>query len=164
MKLARPPPVETGGKHRPAEARPSTEPLKPARTGSKNSLCNVHAHRQPAPIVPAASCPCTRDEYSQTRDPLAPFVSPSRYVFQRLTNELSRNFPCSFGHTPVVFHLDRFHEKPPKTRTTPTHARHKCWHSFQRPCVTLCHLRIAAAQRAKSQVGGEDDRRELYEF
>jgi len=29
-------------------------------------------------------------------------------------------------------------------RAAPTHARHKCWHTFHERCVTLCHLRIEA--------------------
>ena len=92
-----------------------------------------------------------RDEHSKkdprplgTSTPRPLLVSPSRHIFQRLTNEIPRNFPCSFGHVPVVFHLAHFHEKPPKTRSAPTHALHKCWHDFQEPCVTLCHLRFCS--------------------
>ena len=72
-------------------------------------------------------------------------VSLCQPVFQRLTNELPRVFPRPFGHTPVVFHLARFHQKPPKTRTAPTHARHRSWHDSPRPCVTLCHLGFCSA-------------------
>ncbi|OWY70595.1 hypothetical protein B7486_13330 [cyanobacterium TDX16] len=77
-------------------------------------------------IAPRGSASCT----TKTLKPLGRAVSPSRHIFQRLTNELSRNFPRPFGHTPVVFHHARFHQKPPKTRTAPTHARHA---SYKRP-------------------------------
>ena len=30
----------------------------------------------------------------------------------------------------------------PKSRTTPTHAHHKCCHNLREACVTLCHLRF----------------------
>ena len=32
-------------------------------------------------------------------------------------------------------------KKPPHSRNIATHARHKCWHSPQKVCVTLCHFK-----------------------
>ena len=37
-----------------------------------------------------------------------------------------------------------FLKKPPISCNIATHARHKCWHNFQSPCVTLCHLQICS--------------------
>ena len=68
--------------------------------------------------------------HNQNPQPRVPAMSLSRLVFQRLTNEISRNFPCPFGHTPVLFHLARFHQKPPNPRRAPTHDRHN---TCQRP-------------------------------
>jgi len=65
-----------------------------------------------------------RETHQPNPRPLGPSVSPSRLDFQRLTNEISRNFPFPFGHTPVLIHVARFHAKPPKTRIAPTHDRH----------------------------------------
>ena len=87
--------------------------------------------------------------FNQNPQPPGPAVSPSRTIFQRLTNEPPRNFPSSFGHTPFVFHRARFHAKPPKTRSAPTHARHKSCKRPREACVTLCHLGFDRPRRLR---------------
>ncbi len=86
-----------------------------------------------------------------------PAVSPSRTVFQRLTNELSRNFPRPFGHTPVVFHHARFHQKPPKIRTAPTHARRATYKRPPKlfsPIVTLQNIELPRPIQSPDCQGG----------
>jgi len=54
-------------------------------------------------------------------------------------------------------------QKPPKTQLAPTHARHKCWHNSERPCVTICHLRFyrACARETKRLAGLPMERSEV---
>jgi len=96
--------------------------------------------------------------HNQNPQPPGPAVSPSRTVFQRLTNELPRNFPCPFGHAPVLFHLARFHQKPPKPRSAPTHARRKSCNRSREACVTLCHLGFDGPRRLRRGVDEKDFR------
>ncbi len=89
--------------------------------------------------------------HNQIPQPPGPSVSLSRTVFQRLTSELPRDFPCLFVPIPVLFHLARFHAKPPKTRTAPTHARHKSCNrkkSTDSPYVTFNFARSPPPIRA----------------
>ena len=94
---------------------------------SNSSLGPASVSRRAAPPWPFAQ-------------PRGPSVSPSRLTFQRLTNELPRIFPPLFGHTPVVFHFARMHEKPPKSQAAPTHARGTICKRSLETCVTICHL------------------------
>ena len=77
--------------------------------------------------------------------------SPSRLIFQRLTSEISRNLPCTFGHTPVVSHLKRFHEKPPNSRTTPTHVHHASCIRPQKTFFAYCHHRFVRSPPPQSE-------------
>ena len=85
---------------------------------------------------------------------LGPSVSPSRHIFQRLTNELSRNFPCIFGHAPVVFHFPGlpplftvFHPKRESPQPAPATALTNAPKNFFRLLSpsTLQHLRASVA-------------------
>ena len=78
--------------------------------------------------------------HNQNPQPPGPAVSPSRTVFQRLTNELPRNFPCPFGHTPVMFHFARFHAIPRKTPQTAKRPNTCPPQELQTPAKGLCHL------------------------
>ena len=61
------------------------------------------------------------------------------------SDEWPSQLPLRSRRAPALPHIDvstfrRFHQKPPKTRTAPTHVRHERWHTFHERCVTLCHL------------------------
>jgi len=96
--------------------------------------------------------------HNQNPQPPGPAVSPSRTVFQRLTNELPRNFPCPFGHTPVLIHVARFHAKPPKMRNAPTRDRHNTCQSPPKllsPIVNFDSARLTRDPRAAERITQE---------
>ena len=122
---------------------------KKARTLSKNELI------EPKPGTLNQGARDVQDARQLSPQRLNSSVSPFRRGFQRLTNELPRNFPPLFGHTPVVFHFARFHQKPPKTRTAPTHARQSACKRPQKlfsPIVTFKSTRRRPNHQPKQSV------------
>ena len=121
--------------------RPRSEPRASA-SGTRKSESQLH----PTPIADAISTAASAFTWTLSNAPAQP----------RRRSKLRRFDVSTFR---------RFHQKSPKSRIAPTHARHKHYLDPQEACVTLCHLRFcrtyanAAAPRSEPRASASGTRK-----
>ena len=98
------------------------------------------ARQQAVPENPAPQSPST-----PTGDPISTAASAFAWTLSNAPTQPRRRSPFRRFDVSTFRLFDvstfrRFHAKPPKSRTTPTRARHKRYHNPQEACVTLCHF------------------------